>query len=101
MAAVSGLQGLTKELLLACVRVRPEAACRTCHFAGIIESSNFVRKSMPIMGVGYFCKEKIKFKIMSGERNNLAAAAPNGNKDSVRAHQVRTCGRRRAGMQQD
>jgi len=25
-AAVSGLQGLTKELVLACVRVRPEAA---------------------------------------------------------------------------
>ncbi len=50
-AAVSGLQGLTKELVLALVRVRPEAVCRTCCFAGIIESSNFARKSMPIMGV--------------------------------------------------
>jgi hypothetical protein len=57
-AAVSGLQGLTKELVLACVRVRPQAACRTCRFAGKIESSNFVRKSMPIMGVATAARKK-------------------------------------------
>ncbi len=52
VAAVSGLQGLTKELVLALVRVWPKAACRTCCFAfGITESSNFARKSMPMMGV--------------------------------------------------
>ncbi len=34
------------------------AACRTCHFAGIIESSNFVRKSMPIMGVATAARKK-------------------------------------------
>jgi hypothetical protein len=46
-------------------------------------------------GGGYCCKEKIELKIMTGERNDLAAA-PNGNNVSIRAHQVRTCGRRRA-----
>ncbi len=80
---------------LACVRVRPKAECRIFRFAGIIESSNFVRKSMLIMGVAT-AAEKIKFKIMAGEKNNLAAAAPNGNNVSIRAHQVRSCGRRRA-----
>jgi hypothetical protein len=35
-----------------------EAACRTCRFAGIIESSNFVRKSMPIMGVATAARKK-------------------------------------------
>jgi hypothetical protein len=50
-AAVSGLQGLTKEQVLGLVDVRPEAACRTCYLARIIESSNFARKSMPRIGV--------------------------------------------------
>jgi hypothetical protein len=59
-AAVSGLQGLTKELVLACVRVRPEAACRTYCF--IIESSNFARKSMPIMGVATAARKKLNSK---------------------------------------
>jgi hypothetical protein len=43
-AAVSGLQGLMKEVVLALVKVRPEAACRTYCLEGIIESSNFVKK---------------------------------------------------------
>jgi hypothetical protein len=59
----AGLQGLTKELVLAFVRVRPEAACRTCHFAGIIESSNFARKSMPIMGVATAARKKSNSKL--------------------------------------
>jgi hypothetical protein len=42
----SRLQGLTKELVLALVKVWPEAACRTCCFAGIIENSNFARKGV-------------------------------------------------------
>jgi hypothetical protein len=29
----------------------PEAVCRTCCFEGIIESSNFAKKSMPRRGV--------------------------------------------------
>ncbi len=37
-AAVSRLQGLIKEVVLALVKVCPEAACRTCCLAGIIKS---------------------------------------------------------------
>jgi hypothetical protein len=40
-----------EELVLALVRVRPEAACRTCCLEGIIERSNFSKKSMPRRGV--------------------------------------------------
>ncbi len=76
--AVSGLQGLTKELVLALVKVWPEAACRTCCFAGIIESSNFVRKSMPVIGGGNCREEKIEFKVVADETDGLAAAAPGG-----------------------
>ncbi len=61
----------------------------------------FCEKIHANYGGGYCCKEKIKFEIMTGERNDLAAAAPNEDNVSVRAHQVRTCGRRRAGMRQD
>jgi hypothetical protein len=61
--AVSGLQGLTKELVLALVNVRPEAACRTCCFAGIIESSNFARKSMPMIGVATAARKKSNSKL--------------------------------------
>ncbi len=59
--------GLTKELVLALVRVRPEAACRTCCFAGIIESSNFARKSMPIMGVATAARKKLNSKSWPGK----------------------------------
>ncbi len=45
----------------------------------------FCEKIHAKYGGGYCCKEKIKFKIMSGERNDLAAAAPNGNNVSVPA----------------
>jgi hypothetical protein len=38
-------------VVLALVKVRPEAACRTCCLEGIIESSNFAKKSMPRRGV--------------------------------------------------
>ncbi len=60
---VSGLQGLTKELVLALVNVRPEAPCRTCCLAGIIESSNFVRKSMPRIGVATAASKKSNSKL--------------------------------------
>ena len=79
MTTVLGLQGLTKELVLALVKVRPEAACRTCCFAGIIESSNFVRKSMPVIGGGNCREEKIIFKVVAGETDGLAVAAPGGD----------------------
>jgi hypothetical protein len=62
-AAVSGFQGLTKELVLALVKVRPEAACRTCCFAGIIESSNFAKKSMPTIGVATAARKKSNSKL--------------------------------------
>ncbi len=62
-AAVTGLQGLTKELVLALVKVQPEAACRTCCFAGMIESSNFARKSMPIIGVATAARKKSHSKL--------------------------------------
>jgi hypothetical protein len=39
-AVVSELQGLIKGVVLALVKVRPEAPCRTCCLDGIIESSN-------------------------------------------------------------
>ncbi len=74
--AVSGLQGLTKEPVLALVKVWPEAACRTCYFASIIESSNFARKSMPMIGVASAAREKIKFKVVAGKTDGLAAVAP-------------------------
>ncbi len=44
------------------MRVRPEAACRTCLLAGRIESSNFVRKSIPIMGVATAARKKSNSK---------------------------------------
>ncbi len=62
-AVVLGVQGLTKELVLALVKVRPEAVCRTCCFAGIIESSNFARKSMPIIGVATAARKKSNSKL--------------------------------------
>jgi hypothetical protein len=62
-ATDSGLQGLTKELVLALVKVRPEAACRTCCFAGIIESSNFARKYMPMIGVATATRKKSNSKL--------------------------------------
>ncbi len=62
-AAVSGLQGLIKEMVLALVKVRPEAACRTCCLAGIIESSNFARKSMPRTGVATAASKKSNSKL--------------------------------------
>jgi hypothetical protein len=67
VAAVSGLQGLTKELVLALVNVRPEAACRTCCLAGIIESSNFARKSVPRIGVELL---QVKIQTQSCGRQN-------------------------------
>ncbi len=57
-----GLGG-PKELVLALVKVRPEAGCRTCCFAGIIESSNFARKSMPIIGVATAARKKSNSKL--------------------------------------
>ena len=62
-AAVLGFQGLIKEMVLALVNVRPEAACRTCCFAGIIESSNFARKSMPMIGVATAARKKSNSKL--------------------------------------
>ncbi len=75
----SGGLEATKKLVLALVKVRPEAVCRTCCFAGIIESSNFARKSMPNDRGGDCCEEKIKFKVVAGETDGLAAAAPGGD----------------------
>jgi hypothetical protein len=40
-AAVSGFQGLMKEVVLALGDVWPEAVCRTCCFEGIIEKPHF------------------------------------------------------------
>ena len=62
-AAVSGLQGLIKEMVLALVNVRLEAACRTCCLAGIIESSNLARKSMPRIGVATAASKKSNSKL--------------------------------------
>jgi hypothetical protein len=60
---VLGLQGLIKEMVLALVNVRPEAACRTCCLAGIIESSNLARKSMPRIGVATAASKKSNSKL--------------------------------------
>jgi hypothetical protein len=89
-AAVSGLQGLIKEMVLALVKVGPEAACRTCCLAGIIESSNLARKSMPRIGVA------TKFEVVAGETDGAAAETPGGNWLAISPHKVRTCGRCRA-----
>ncbi len=84
-AAVSGLQGLMKEVVLAFKKVQPEAACRTCCFEGIIESSNFAKISMPRRGV-------------AGETDGTAAKTPGGNLLAFGSYQVWTCVRRRTGM---
>ena len=42
--------------------MRPEAACRTCRLAGRIESSNFVRKSIPIIGAATAARKKSNSK---------------------------------------
>jgi hypothetical protein len=57
-------------LVLALVRVRPEAACRTCCFAGIIESSNFARKSKPMMGVATAARKKSNSKSWPAKETN-------------------------------
>ncbi len=95
-AAVSGLQGLIKEMVLALVNVRPEAACRTCCLAGIIESSNLARKSMPRIGVATAASKKIKFEVVAGKTDGAAAETPGGDWLAISLHKVRTCGRRRA-----
>ncbi len=59
---VSGLQGLMKGVVLALEKVWPEAACRTCCLEGIIESSNFVKKSMPKRGVATAASKKSNLK---------------------------------------
>ncbi len=61
-ATVSGLQGLIKGVVLALVKVRPEAACRTCCLDGIIESSNLAKKSMPRRGVATAASKKSNSK---------------------------------------
>ncbi len=48
---VSELYGIKKEEVLALEKVRPEAACRTCCFEGIIERPKCVKKSMPSKGI--------------------------------------------------
>ncbi len=62
VAAVSGFQGLMKEVVFAFVNVRPEAACRTCCIEGIIEKPNFVKKSMPRRGVVTAASKKSNYK---------------------------------------
>ena len=61
-AAVSELQGLIKGVVLALVKVRPEASCRTCCLDWIIESSNLAKKSMPRRGVATTASEKSNLK---------------------------------------
>jgi hypothetical protein len=61
-AAVSGLQGLIKGVVLALVKVRPKAACRTCCWDGIIESSNLAKKSMHRIGVAMAASKKSNSK---------------------------------------
>jgi hypothetical protein len=56
----------------------------------------FCEKIHANYGGGYCCKEKIKFEILAGESNGLAAAAPDRDNVSICAHEVRTCVRRRA-----
>ncbi len=50
-AVVSELYSIKKEEVLALEKVRPEAACRTCCFEGIIVRPKHVQKSMPSKGV--------------------------------------------------
>jgi len=61
-AAVSGLQGLIKGVVLALVKVRPEATCRTCCLDGIIESSNLAKKSMHRISVATAASKKSNSK---------------------------------------
>jgi hypothetical protein len=52
-----------KEVVLALVKVGPGAACRTCCLEGIIESSNFVKISMPGRGVATAASKKSNLKV--------------------------------------
>ena len=100
-AAVSGLQGLIKGVVLALVKVWPKATCRTCCWDGIIESSNLAKKSMHRIGVATAASKKIKFEVLAGKTDDAVAETLDRNLLAIGPHKVRTCGRRRAGMQQD
>ncbi len=60
--AVSELQGPIKGVVLALVKVQPEAACRTCCLDGIIESSNLVKKFMHRISVATAASKKSNSK---------------------------------------
>ncbi len=83
---VSGLQGLIKGVVLALVKMRPEAACRTCCLEGSIESSNFAKKSMPRRGVATAANKKsnLKFWLQKQTVRRL----------SICFYKVQTCGLR-------
>jgi hypothetical protein len=61
-AAVSELQGLIKGVVLALVKVQPEAVCRTCCLDGIIESSNLAKKFMHRISVATAASKKSNSK---------------------------------------
>ena len=56
----------------------------------------FCKKIHSNYGSSYCCKKKIKFEILVGESNGLAAAAPDWDNVPICAHEVRTCGQHRA-----
>jgi hypothetical protein len=68
------------------VKVRPEAACRTCCLDGIIESSNFAKKSMPRRGVATAASKKSKFKVLAEKTDSTAAKTPGGNLLAIGSH---------------
>jgi hypothetical protein len=76
---VSELHGVTKEEVLALERVRPEAACRTCCFEGMIERPKFFKKSMPRKGVATAASRKLNSKFCPEKQTVKQAKSPRGN----------------------
>jgi hypothetical protein len=63
-----GTLGAKKGVVLALVKVRPEAAGRTCCLDGIIESSNLAKEAMPKIGLATAASKKSNSKFWPENR---------------------------------